>query len=68
MLGGPNLPTAIDSVRNYPTAASNGPITVSAHRRSVSRSAVTTDIYFVDGNGQRFAELIGVHNHALAQA
>ena len=68
MLGGANLPTAIDSVRNYPTLPCAGPITVSAHRRTVSSAAVTTDIYFVDGNGHRFAELIGVHNHALAQA
>ena len=34
---------------------------------TTTASAVTTDIYFVDGNGQRFAALIGVHNHALAR-
>ncbi len=67
MLGGPNLPTAIDSVQRYASAASAGPITASAYRRAVGPSAVTTDIYFVDGNGQRFAALIGVHNHALAR-
>ena len=68
MLGGANLPTSIDAVRCYPTAACSGPITASAHRRAIASAAVTTDIYFVDANGQRFAELIGVHNHALAQA
>ena len=68
MLGGPNLPTAIDSVRRYATAEVSSPITVSAHRRQVSRAVVTTDIYVVDARGQRLAELIGVHNHAMMQA
>jgi len=68
MLGGPNLPTSIATLRRYATEACAGPITASAHSRAVSASATTTDIYFVDGNGQRFAELLGVQNHALAAA
>ena len=66
MLGAANLPTAIGSVRRYPAVAANGPILVSAHRRAVSRNATTTDIYFVDDQGRRVAELLGVQNHALA--
>ncbi len=68
MLGGANLPTAIDSLRCYATEACTGPITATAYRRAVSASATTTDIVFTDARGQRFAECLGVHNHALAQA
>jgi NAD(P)-dependent dehydrogenase (short-subunit alcohol dehydrogenase family)/acyl carrier protein len=68
MLGAQNLPTSIDTVRRFATDACNGPITATAYRRNVGKSATTTDIHFVDANGQHFAELLGVHNHALAQA
>ena len=66
MLGANNLPTAIASVRHYPTTAHVGPITATAYPRALSKAASTTDIYFV--NGQRIAELLGVQNHALAVA
>ncbi len=65
MLGANNLPTAIASVRHYPAPPCAGPIVATAYPRSLSKAASTTDIYFVDGNGQRIAELLGVQNHAL---
>ncbi len=68
MLGAQNLPTSIDTVRRFATEACAGPITATAYRRNVGKSATTTDIHFVDANGQHFAELLGVQNHALAQA
>jgi acyl carrier protein len=68
MLGAANLPTAIDSVRRYGAKPAPGPITATARGRQVAASAVTTDIDLVDASGRRFAELIGVHNHALARA
>ena len=68
MLGANNLPTAIASVRHYPAAPCAGPIIATAYPRALSKAASTTDIYFVDGNGRRIAELLGVQNHALAVA
>ncbi len=68
MLGGSNLPTAIDSLRRYGPAACPGPITATAYRRAVSAAATTTDIVFTDAGGRRFAECLGVHNHALTAA
>jgi hypothetical protein len=68
MLGANNLPTAIASVRHYPATPCAGPIIATAYSRALSKAASTTDIYFVDGNGQRIAELLGVQNHALAVA
>ena len=68
MLGGPNLPTAIDRVCSYGGEPGVGPITATALRRQVGATAVTTDIYFVDAHGRRVADLLGVHNHALTQA
>ena len=65
MLGANNLPTAIASVRHYPATPCAGPIVATAYPRALSKAASTTDIYFVDGNGRRIAELLGVQNHAL---
>jgi len=67
MLGGPNLPTGIDQIRTFglPTA---GLLNATAYRRTLGPSSVTTDIVFTDDCGRRVAELLGVHNHALAQA
>ena len=65
MLGANNLPTAIASVRHYPATPCAGPIIATAYPRALSKAASTTDIYFVDGNGRRIAELLGVQNHAL---
>ncbi len=68
MLGRANLPTAIDRVRHFAMPPAAGAITATAHRRAVGPAAVVTDIYFVDAQGRRVADLIGVHNHALASA
>jgi hypothetical protein len=65
MLYGPNLPTAIDELRYYSALPSTGQIQASAYRRRVSSMAVTTDIVLTDEQGQRLAELRGVHCHAL---
>jgi len=64
MLCGPNLPTAIDELRSY-GALPSSQIQASAYRRKVSSAAVTTDIVLTDEQGQRLAELRGVHCHAL---
>mgnify|MGYP000844737498 CR=1 FL=1 len=56
---------ALDDFRHDREA---GAITATAHRRAVGPAAVVTDIYFVDAQGRRVADLIGVHNHALASA
>jgi acyl transferase domain-containing protein len=66
MLGGPNLPTAIGELRSH-AAPGPGPIRAVACSRRVGPAATTTDIYYSDASGQRFAELIGVQNHALPQ-
>ena len=68
MLGGPNLPTQIAELRSYPRAEAGGPITATAYSRQVGRSATTTDIVLTDARGERFAELLGVQNHALPSA
>jgi hypothetical protein len=65
MLPGANLPTSIDELRSYGTLPSISQIRASAYRRKVSSAAVTTDIVLTDEQGQRLAELRGVHTHAL---
>ena len=60
------LPTAIGELRRH-AAPSPGPISAAAHSRRVGPAATTTDIYYTDASGRRFAELIGVQNHALPQ-
>jgi len=65
MLGGPNLPTAVDEIRCFGRAPSAGLIRAAAYKRSLGGSAFTTDILFTDAQGQRLTELRGVHNHAL---
>ena len=44
------------------------PIRSAAFRRKQGSNDVTTDIVLIDGQGRRFAELIGVHNIALPRA
>jgi acyl transferase domain-containing protein/acyl carrier protein len=66
MLGGPNLPTAIGELRSHATPTP-GPISAVACSRRVGPAATTTDIYYSDASGRRFAEMIGVQNHALPQ-
>ncbi|HEX5757395.1 MAG TPA: SDR family oxidoreductase, partial [Arenimonas sp.] len=66
MLGGPNLPTGIDQIRAYGLPTSEGLISATAFRRKLGPSALTTDIVFTDASGRCVAELLGVHNHALA--
>ena len=66
MLGGPNLPTGIEQIRAYGIPPSEGLLSATAYRRKLGPSAVTTDIVFTDAKGQRVAELLGVHNHALS--
>jgi hypothetical protein len=68
VLGGPNLPTGIDRIRTFGAAPSAGLLNATAYRRKSGPSSLTTDIVFTDVGGQCVAELIGVHNHALAQA
>jgi hypothetical protein len=68
MLGGPNLPTGIDQIRMFGAAPSTGLLSATAYRRKLGPSSMTTDIVFTDDGGQCVAELLGVHNHALAQA
>jgi acyl transferase domain-containing protein len=68
MLGGPNLPTGIDQIRTFGAVPSDGLLNATAYRRTLGPSSMTTDIVFTDDCGRRVAELLGVHNHALAQA
>jgi hypothetical protein len=68
LLGGPNLPTGIDQIRTFGPAPSTGLLNATAYRRALGPSSLTTDIVFTDDRGQRVAELLGVHNHALASA
>jgi len=65
MLGGPNLPTGIDQIRAFGLPPSEGLLSATAYRRSLSSHAVTTDIVFTDARGQRVAELLGVQNHVV---
>ncbi len=65
MLGGPNLPTGIDQIRAFGLPPGSGFLSATAYRRALSTHAMTTDIVFKDAQGQRVAELLGVHNHAL---
>lgn len=67
VLGGPNLPTGIDSIRTFASPGA-GLLNATAYRRQHGPSSFTTDIVFTDDGGQCVAELLGVHNHALAQA
>jgi hypothetical protein len=68
MLGGPNLPTGIDQIRTFGTTPSTGLLSATAYRRKLGPSSMTTDIVFTDDGGHCVAELLGVHNHALARA
>jgi hypothetical protein len=68
MLGGPNLPTGIDRIRTFAPVPGTGLINATAYRRTLGNASMTTDIVFTDDRGQRVAELLGVHNHALAAA
>ncbi|MGQ0798955.1 MAG: SDR family oxidoreductase [Pseudomarimonas sp.] len=65
MLGGPNLPTGIDQIRAFGLPPGEGLLSATAYRRALSTHAMTTDIVFTDARGQRVAEMIGVHNHAV---
>ncbi len=66
MLGGANLPTAIGELRSH-AAPGPGPINAVAYSRRVGPAVTTTDILYTDASGRRFAEMIGVQNHALPQ-
>jgi hypothetical protein len=68
MLGGPNLPTGIDQIRTFGLTPSTGLLNATAYRRTLGPSSMTTDIVFTDERGRCVAELLGVHNHALAAA
>jgi hypothetical protein len=68
MLGGPNLPTGIDRIRTFGAMPTTGLLNATAVRRAQGPSSVTTDIVFTDDGGRCVAELVGVHNHALAAA
>jgi len=67
MLGAPNLPTAIGELRRYAETPTAGPLRATAYRRKHGTNDMMTDIVFVDAQGRRFAELIGVHNIALSR-
>jgi acyl transferase domain-containing protein len=65
MLGGQTLPTAIAELRHFGAEPIAGPITATAYMRKVGSSDTTTDIVLTDKNGRRYAEMLGVQNHAL---
>jgi NAD(P)-dependent dehydrogenase (short-subunit alcohol dehydrogenase family) len=65
MLGGANLPAAIDELRYFRSGPITGRVTATVFSRKVSDISVTTDIVLIDELGQRVAELWGVHNYAL---
>lgn len=65
MLGGQTLPTAIAELRHFGAEPITGPITATAYVRKVGTSDTTTDIVLTDKSGKRYAEMIGVQNHAL---
>ncbi|MDC8012904.1 type I polyketide synthase [Tahibacter soli] len=65
MLGGQTLPTAIGELRHFGAEPVAGPITATAYVRKVGTSDTTTDIVLTDKSGKRYAEMIGVQNHAL---
>lgn len=65
MLGGQTLPTAIAELRHFGAEPVAGPVTATAYLRKVGTSDTTTDIVLTDKSGRRYAELLGVQNHAL---
>ncbi len=65
LLGGQTLPTAIAELRHFGAEPISGPITATAYLRKVGSSDTTTDIVLTDKSGKRYAEMIGVQNHAL---
>jgi acyl transferase domain-containing protein len=65
MLGGQTLPTAIAELRHFGAEPIVGPITATAYMRKVGASDTTTDIVLTDKSGRRYAEMLGVQNHAL---
>ena len=65
MLGGQTLPTAIAELRHFGAEPIAGPITATAYMRKVGTSDTTTDIVLTDKSGRRYAEMLGVQNHAL---
>lgn len=65
MLGGQTLPTAIGELRHFGAKPISGPITATAYVRKVGSSDTTTDIVLTDKSGSRYAEMLGVQNHAL---
>lgn len=65
MLGGQTLPTAIAELRHFGAEPIVGPITATAYVRKVGTSDTTTDIVLTDKSGRRYAEMLGVQNHAL---
>lgn len=65
MLGSQTLPTAIAELRHFGAEPVAGPITATAYLRKLGASDTTTDIVLTDKNGRRYAEMLGVQNHAL---
>ena len=65
VLGGASLPTSIAELRSYRSRPAEGPIRCIATQREVGRASVTTDIVFVDSEGERVAELLGAETHLL---
>ncbi len=64
-LGGPSLPTSIDSIHTFGETPSSSQIRCVAVPRTVKKSSAVTDIFFVDADGRRLAELKGVRTHLL---
>jgi acyl transferase domain-containing protein/acyl carrier protein len=65
VLGGNSLPTAIASMRQYPSIPCTGLITATVICRHVAHPSCSTDIFFENAKGERIAELLGVQNHAF---
>ena len=64
-LGGPSLPTSIESLRTYRSAPNGSEIRCTAVSRSVSSAGATTDVFFMDEDGQCLASMVGVKTHLL---
>ena len=63
-LGGPSLPTSIESLNTY-SVPSGSEIRCTAVSRSVGSAGATTDVFFVDEDGRCLASMMGVKTHLL---
>jgi acyl transferase domain-containing protein len=64
-LGGPSLPTSIDSIQIFGEAPTDSEIRCVAVPRKLKKSSAITDIFFVDADGRNLAQLTGVRTHLL---